>query len=148
MNQNTDKPDQKELDAWVKKNLNTAVHKFIDKGTIDSPVVEAKPAWVLPFQILIGQIRDKNQPENFTWFICGELPTDYVEASVAKTPKEVARHFSLKWQLTASQFQGKQIDRDPTQIAQDEVADNLISHAEALYGLVENERLWQQQGNT
>ena len=144
MNQKTDKPDQKELDAWVKKNLNTAVHKFIDKGTIDSAVVEARPAWVLPFQILIGKIRAKNQPENFTWFICGELPTDYVEASVAKTPKEVARHFSLKWQLTASNFQGKNINQDPSQIAQDDVAGNLIKHAEALYGLVEIERLWLQ----
>jgi len=148
MNQNTDKPDRKELDAWVKKNLNTAVHKFMDKGTIDSAVIEARPAWVLPFQILIGKIRAKDQPENFTWFICGELPTDYVGASVAKTPKEVARHFSLKWQLTASQFQEKQTDRAPSQIAQNEVADNLISHAEALYELVENERLWQQQDNT
>jgi hypothetical protein len=148
MNQKTEKPDRKELDAWVKKSLNTAVYKYIDKGIVDSAVVEAKPAWVLPFQILIGKIRAKDQPENFTWVICGELPTDYVASSVATTPKEVARHFSLKWQLTASKVQKKNTEQAPSPITQDDVANNLIGHAEALYELVENEPLWQQQDNT
>ncbi|MBL4630812.1 MAG: DUF4826 family protein [Paraglaciecola sp.] len=148
MSRNTEKPNSKEIDAWVKKNLNTSVYKFINRGTIDDPIVEAKPAWVLPFQILLGKIRAKSHPEKFTWVICGDLPTDYVESSVASTPKEVARHFSFKWQLTASKFQDKNIEQPPSQIAQDDVAKNLISHAEALYELVENEHLWQLPDNT
>ncbi len=148
MNQNTEKPARKELDAWIKKNLNAAVHKLIDKGTIDSAAVEAKSAWVLPFQILIGKIRASGQQENFTWFICGEVPTDYLESQVAKTPREAARHFCLKWQLTASRHQGKNNSHDPSKISQQDVVKNLIEQSEALYQVVENERLWLQKNNT
>lgn len=147
MEQNLDKPGQKELDVWIKKNLNAAVHKLMDKGKIDSLVVEARPAWVLPFQILIGKIRAKDQSGDFEWFISGEVPTDYLEATAAETPRDAARHFSMKWQLTASRYQGKGTDQDSSQIQHDEVVNNLISQSEALYALVEDDRVWLQKNN-
>lgn len=147
MDQNIDKPGRKELEAWIKTNLNAAVHKLMDKGKIDSLVIEARPAWVLPFQIVIGKIRAKDQSGDFEWFICGEVPTDYLEAAVAETPRDAARHFSMKWQLTASRYQGKDTNQDPSQIQQDEVVNNLISHSQALYTLVEDDRVWLQQIN-
>lgn len=145
MTNNNDKQDSKELDAWIKNNLNDAVQKLIDKGDVDSVVVEAKPAWVLPFQILIGKIRTKGQLNDFQWFICGEVPTDYIESSVAKIPREAARHFSMKWQLTASKYQGKNIKQPPEQIQQEDVVNNLIDQAQALYEVVEHEALWPNQ---
>lgn len=145
MDQNNNKQGQKKLDAWIKKNLNAAVHKFMAKGAIDSLVVEAQPAWVLPFQILIGKIRAKDHAGDFEWFICGELPTDYLEAAIADTPRDVARHFSMKWQLTASRYQGKGANQNTSQIQQEEVVNNLISQSEALYTLVEDERVWSKQ---
>jgi hypothetical protein len=148
MNLNTDKPDPKELDTWVKKTLNTAVNKFMYKGHIDSSIVKAKPVWVLPYQILIGKIQVESQPQSFTWVICGELPTDFLEGAVATTPKDIAKHFSLKWQLTATQFQKKDIEKAESQPQQDDAANNLVSHAEALYKLTEDERLWQLPDNT
>jgi len=147
MNQNIDKPDLEGMDDWIKKNLGAAVHKLIDKGVIDSSVVEAKPAWVLPFQILIGKIRSNEQQENFKWFICGEVPTDYLESAVAETPREVARHFSMKWQLTASRYQGRKIDLSTSEIAQEDVINNLISQSQDLYSLVEDNSLWLQKNN-
>ncbi len=61
MNEKTKQAGRKELDAWIKKNLNAAVHKLMARGNIDSLVVEGKAAWVLPFQVLIGKIRAKDQ---------------------------------------------------------------------------------------
>lgn len=142
MDENKKQAGRKELDAWIKKNLNAAVHKLMERGTIDSLVVEAKPAWVLPFQVLIGKIRAKDQSGDFEWFICGETPTDYLESAVAEKPREAARHFAMKWQLTASRYLGKGTEQKPEQIKQEDVVNNLIRHAEDLHSLTQDDRLW------
>ena len=51
MEENLDKPGREQLKAWTKKQLDLAVRKLTNPGAIDSMIVEAKPAWVLPFQI-------------------------------------------------------------------------------------------------
>ncbi|MCF6263743.1 MAG: DUF4826 family protein [Xanthomonadales bacterium] len=145
MNEKTKQAGREELDAWVKKNLNAAVHKLMARGNIDSLVVEGKAAWVLPFQVLIGKIRAKDQSGDFEWFICGEVPTDYLESAVAETPREIARHFAMKWQLNASRFLSESPEQNSNQITQDTVAKNLIRNAEDLYSLAEDDRLWLEQ---
>lgn len=147
MDKNLDKPGRAALDAWIKKQLDAAVRKSMKKGTIDSLVIEAKPAWVLPFQILIGKIRAQGQSNNFEWFICGELPTDYLESSVASTPRETARHFAMKWQLAAARHQQKtaqDMSTSNVKLRQEDPADQLVNHAEALYALTEDDRVWPQ----
>ena len=148
MNDKLDKSGRAELDSWIKKHLDTAVRKFIKKGKIDSLVVEAKPAWVLPFQILIGKIRAKGASKKFDWFICGEVPTDYVESSVASTPRDTAKHFAMKWQLAAARHQ-QRIGQSPVAITQEsqqeEPVAQLVRQAEALYTVVEDDRVWLQQ---
>jgi hypothetical protein len=147
MNDKLDKHGQAALDSWIKKHLDTAVQKFIKQGKIDSLMVEAKPAWVLPFQILIGKIRAQGSSNQFNWFICGEVPTDYLESSVASTPRETARHFAMKWQLAAARHQQK-IGQHPATLArepqQEDPAAKLIWQAEALYTVVEDDRVWLQ----
>jgi len=137
--------ENNELQIWAKNSLDTAVHKFIDKEGISSPLVEGRYEWYLPFQILIGKIRSKESFTNFKWFICGEVPTDYIDGAVAESPREAARHFSMQWQLTAARYQGQEINQDPSQISQEDVINNLINQAQALYQVVEDERLWSQE---
>lgn len=148
MEDNLDKPGREELNAWMKKQLDAAVRKFMDQGAIDSLIVEAKPAWVLPFQILIGKIRPQGQSREFEWFICGEIPTDYLASSVAATPRETAKHFVMKWQLAAARHQEK-TEQNPsettTESQQEGLGRQLADHAEALYELVEDDRLWLQK---
>jgi hypothetical protein len=148
MDENLENPRQEELKAWIKTQLNVAVKKIIKHGNVDSLIVEAKPAWVLPFQILIGKIRPQDQSNEFEWFICGEVPTDYLESAVASTPREAARHFAMKWQLGAVRYQeqmsqeeasGNEIDK-----SWQEPVEQLVEKAEALYALVDDTRLWLQ----
>lgn len=127
---NTPEMDEK-LDAWIKSSLNDAVKTLSSQGLFDSVVVEAKPAWMLPGQILIGKLRERGEGSAFFWFICGDLPTDSVASSVASDAREAARHFALKWQLDA--------DR------RSDDASDLVQRAEALYGLTEEPALWQQR---
>ena len=151
MDVNQENRGQEELKVWIKTQLDVAVQKIIKHGNIDSLIVEAKPAWVLPFQILIGKIRAQGDGNEFQWFICGEAPTDYLESALAATPREAARHFAMKWQLGAARYQ--------EQAGQDEAADKeadtnwqepveqLVEKAEALHALVDDTRLWLQKNN-
>ena len=147
MNKNFDSPEQAELNTWIKKHLDASVRKFMKQGGIESIMLEAKPAWVLPFQILIGKIRTPGSSNEFDWFICGEVTTDYLESSVASTPRDAAKHFSMKWQLAAARHQ-----QNPVAITQksrqEDPAAELVKQAEALYELVEDDRLWLQQSSS
>ena len=146
MDENLDNPGRQELDAWTKKHLNAAVRKLMNLNAIDSFIVEAKPAWVLPFQILIGKIRAQGQSMDFEWFICGEVPTDFLESTVASTPKEAARHFAMKWQLEAAKHQDHSEQKEPVPELRNQDS-QLVDKAEALYALTDDERLWQPPDN-
>ena len=119
-----------ELAAWVRKNFDQAIEELMHIGATEGLLVEAKPAWMYPFQILIGKIRDKDHPGGFLWFICGDTPTDHIPGSHADSPREAAKYFSLKWQLDASRVGNS--DKD------------LSAKATALYEFVEEDRLWEQ----
>lgn len=142
MNQNFEKPDSKELENWINKSLGAAVSKYCIKTNIDKSIIEAKSDWVLPFQLLIGRIRLISQPTNFIWLICGQSSTDFVDGTVATTAREAAKHFSLKWQLTAYRIQDENNGPKATSIPKKDIANNLVTQAETLYSLVENNLLW------
>lgn len=119
---------EEKLKDWTEQTLKTAVQDLLDRGITDIPLVEAKPAWVFPFQILIGKIREQGDEAGFWWFISGDLPTDHVESSAAASAREAARYFALRWQIRAAN------DVD--------AGSQLAERAEALYQLAEDERLW------
>jgi hypothetical protein len=148
MDENLDKPGREQLKAWTKKQLDAAVRKLTGPGAIDSIIIEAKPAWVLPFQILIGKIRAHGQLTDFDWLICGEVPTDTLESTVAPTPREAARHFAMKWQLEAARQQdltGQESRGTEPESGGEDPGEQLAFKAEALYSLVDDARLWQQE---
>lgn len=117
-----------EMKAWVRDTLDRTVKELTTRGLFESVVVEAKPAWVFPGQILIGKIRGQGNELGFYWFIGGNLPTDCIASSVASTPRDAARHFSLKWQLEASKAGAD--------------GEELARQAEGLYELADEQSLW------
>ena len=151
MDEQANKSGKEELDAWIKKHRDAAVRNLMKHGVINSLLLEAKPTWVLPFQILIGKVRAQDQSTEFKWFICGEVPTDYLHSSIASTPRDTARHFAMKWQLAAAKFQEERAqestDEGTDTVQTQDPAIHLIDHAEALYALVEDDRLWLPQEN-
>jgi hypothetical protein len=123
----TETPD--ELQAWLREQLDDAVVGLININVFEDALIEIKPAWVLPMRLLVGKAREQNNPTNFRWFICGEVPLDHIGADSATTPREVIRHFALKWQIDASKLDG-------------EAAKTMIDDAESLYALADDERFW------
>ena len=116
------------LKAWIDARLAEAVTALTEQGVVESIMIEAKPAWVLPHRILIGKLRDSAIRSGFYWFTCGEVPIDCLPSTVATSPREAARHFSLKWQLDAARS--------------DEGGADLEKSAEWMYALADDGRLW------
>jgi hypothetical protein len=118
-----------ELKSWIREQLDAAVSALNEKQVFDDALIESRPAWVLPMQILLGQARAQSDPRAYQWFICGDLPFDHIDSSVAATPREALRHFAMKWQITAESLDKKS-------------AETLIGDAERVYNLTEDDRFW------
>ncbi len=146
MDEKTKKDQRDELLIWVKQQLDAAVSELIKKGYFGGMLVEAKPAWVHPFQVLIGKVRERDRPKAFDWLICGDVPTDLVDSSVASTPREAARYFAMKWQLEVARYDdlsGQITIRPVPDLRQP--GKQLEETAEALYELADDKQYWRQQ---
>lgn len=116
--------------AWIKELVDLAVRGTSDMNVFDEALLEARPEWALPQRLLVGKVRPQMDPRAFCWFICGEVPLDYLPGNVAAAPREALRHFAMKWQL------------DAERAGDAESADVLIENAEAIYALADDERVW------
>jgi len=147
MQENTSTKTDEELKKWVKNQLQSAVKELTEQGLFNTAMVEAKPAWVLPFGLLIGMIREQGESNSFDWFIKGDFPADRVHSSKASTAREAARHFALQWQLEARRIEdhnGKPPgERAPSSVA-GKTSSQLVEMAQSLYELVDQDSLWAQ----
>jgi len=116
--------------AWARETLDRAVHELMDGGKLSGLTIEARPAWAMQGRYVIGQVRDNASVGGFKWVIAGEFETDFIDASLAGSARDAARHFSLKWQLDA--------EKSP------EAAEATIRRAEELYAISETEDAWKE----
>lgn len=126
-------PSREEVSAWMRKQLRLAVTGSEERGIFDESLVEVKPAWNLPMRLVVGIVRAHRDPRSAHWFICGEVPLDYLPPDTVASPREALRHFALKWQLDAERT------GDP------EKAQALIGDAEAIYAVAEEPAFWNPQ---
>lgn len=139
-----------DVSAWIKETLNESVDELMRRDVVTATLVEARPVWSLPFEIVIGQIRDADDKSTFKWVISGAVPVDHVESAVAATPREAARHFALKWQLDAVRYQDPSVQESlgpELKQSWDQLGERLATQAETLFELVETESLWQQSAD-
>lgn len=113
----------------ARSQLGEALSELRAAGAIEETIMEARPAWFLPFRIVVGQSRTSPGDANFIWVIGGKVPIDCLPSNVAATARDAARHFSLKWQLDSERLVGEE-------------AANLIKIAEYLYSIVDNDDYW------
>ncbi len=133
--------------AWAKTKLDGAARVLREKGVYAAQPVEARVSWTLPHKVLIGKIRRADKLQDFVWVIAGEdLPTDHAEAVVAAEPRDVARHFALKWHLDAARIEGLDASDGPRTRGGDVdwsgIGGGLTQCAETLYGYVDDEEIW------
>ena len=134
--------------AWARATVEQAVQLFIDRGVLETPLLEAKPAWGIPPAALIITLREKGARPSF-WLIYGrDVPFDYLASSAAASPREAARHFALKWHLEAARMQESHAARAaPEEDAGPDppaAGTRLEAQAARLYRLVDDAGLWRQ----
>ena len=135
-----------ELKAWYKPSLDKVVQEMIKLGVVSGAAVEAAPIWAAPSQWLIAKVWGAGQANKFIWTISGDdVVSDYIPGSMADNPRDVAKHFALKWQMNADQIMHLADNRPMTLDAQSKMksrAEKLIRHAESLYDLTTQEDIW------
>jgi hypothetical protein len=149
MTESNDAMDKEALKAWYTKLLYTVVREMIKIGAVSGTAAEARPVWISPYKVLIAKVWEASQKSNFIWTISGEaVITDHVAGNVAATPREAARHFSLKWQMDADQLLVLAKNRpaaENTEANMEGYTDKLIQYAEYLYDMANRDEIWQQR---
>jgi hypothetical protein len=126
--------------------LDDLVKKMIKIGAVSGVAVDAAPVWGSENEILIAKVWDTANKSQFIWAITGELAvTDHIPGSMAVTPRDVARHFSYKWQMDADRL--AEIANSDSQIANTSAniqaqSKKIIQLAESLYSLTERDEPW------
>ena len=138
--------DHEAIKTWYTELLYAVVREMIKIGAVDSVAAEARPIWISPHKLLIAKVWEASQKSKFIWTISGENAiTDHIAGSMAATPRDVAKHFSLKWQMDADRL--LEVARTKTRVENAEehmgaYTDKLIAYAESLYDLAENDDVW------
>jgi hypothetical protein len=65
----------------ARSQLGEALSELRAAGAIEETIMEARPAWFLPFRIVVGQSRTSPGDANFIWVIGGKVPIDCEEAA-------------------------------------------------------------------
>jgi hypothetical protein len=124
---------EKEQQNWVREQYKVATKYLADKGLITNSVKVEDSRYLIP-ALSIWKLSLLNG-ESY-WVLCGDLPSDHSRFDVAPNARDALKHFSLKWQMQAENLlQAKSKE-------QNDFAHLLISRAEGLFQLCENEELW------
>jgi len=122
--------------------------KLLDKA-VTGTAIQASPVWMVPDRILIAKVWDVSNEKDFIWTLSvDKLISDHIAGSLAASPREVARHFSMKWQMDADRvanFGQANAADDKTREQMQAYSNQLIQQAELLYDLSGRDGIWEEQ---
>lgn len=127
---------QEELMQWVREQFQKSTKFLAEEGILVEQVITQESRYLAPI-LAVWKVKARDGKQY--WTIGGEVPNDVFAISVAKDAREVLRYASLHWQLKAenlSKIEGQDKTRD-------DFIKLLISRAQGLYQLSQDERLWQ-----
>ena len=135
-------PEQQEAltQQWIKEHFQKANRFLAEKGVIPSKVIADESRYLAPF-LAVWKMESKQPKAQTFWVMSGDLPSDYVDVGVAKTARDAIRHFSMMWQLKAENLLKSGATADATQA---KFAKLLVSRAESLYQIHNDDKLWKE----
>ncbi|MEW6997200.1 DUF4826 family protein [Colwelliaceae bacterium BS250] len=120
---------------WVREQYLKATKYLADKGIVTKSVITTESRYIVP---VVAVWKLVTMTGESVWVIGGDVPSDHIAVSAAGDAREALRNFSMKWQLQADNLLALP-GQDKTQT---DFAHLLISRAEGLYHLFEDEKLW------
>lgn len=136
-----DDPQQR-YTIWARAALLRICERLIEDGVVGRDAY-ADVTWTVPERYLIARVSSDTRPREVFWATGGELPVDYVPASVATGPREAARHFCLRWQLEGARITGLAASAAPGQPSEwRQVGNSLAEKAELLNDYLRRDEFW------
>lgn len=126
---------------WIREHFQKANKFLAEKGVMPSNVLVDECRYLAPF-VAIWKIESKQPKKQTYWVMSGDLPSDYVDVSVAQTARDAMRHFSMMWQMKAENLHRSGVTKEKTQA---DFANLLVSRAEDLYKMANDEKIWGEQ---
>lgn len=141
MSEQTPTMNEEQRNQWVREKFQAANAFLAQNGLVTERVITQESRYIAPVVALwkfsLQGMSDK------VWAVSGELPTDYIDAKVAATPREALRYFCYRWQKKADSI----LHADtPPDAQQKSIAEEFIKNAERIYPLTEQQELWQEEG--
>jgi len=134
--------------SWYKSLLDKVVKEMVRVEVVTGAAVQASPVWMVPYEILIAKVWGYSHESQFVWTASvDKLIADHIAGHLAATPRDVARHFAMKWQMDADRLLNLEKNTAAVEIAgmnMQAYAKQLIQHAESLYDLAERDDVWQE----
>ena len=105
--------------------------------------------WIIPHRAMLGRVWPKHGVSPKYWVITGVVPTDHADGNVARTAREAARYFALKWQLEAARL-GHGNSSAPqvgdAKVDWKAMEGDIAKRAEWLHDLMQDDRRWMPDG--
>lgn len=125
---------EEQQQEWVREQYQVATKYLAERGVVTDSVKVEDSRYLVP---LLALWKLKALDGKRFWVLCGDLPSDHSDVDVASDARDALRHFALKWQMQAEGILASDAKE------QESFAHLLISRAEGLYKLYEDEALWQ-----
>ncbi|ABM00272.1 DUF4826 domain-containing protein [Shewanella amazonensis] len=123
---------------WVRTQFQKANRFLAEKGILPGKVLIDESRYLVPY-VAVWKMEAQKPAKQTYWVMSGDLPTDYVDVKVAQTARDALKHFSMMWQLKAENLIQSGAVQDPTQA---KFANMLISRAQSLYQIQQDDKLW------
>ena len=127
---------EEQQSAWVRDQYQKATKYLAEKGLVTENVAPKDSRYLVP---IVAVWKLNTLSDGAVWVISGDLPCDHIATSAADSVREALRNFSMKWQLQAQNIENSATDK--TQL---DFAKLLVSRAEGLYQLFDDEKLWSE----
>lgn len=133
---------QQRYTLWARAALLRICERLIEDDVVGRDA-HADVAWTVPERYLIARVSSDTRPREVFWATGGELPVDYLPASVATGPREAARHFCLRWQLEGARMAGLAKGAAAGQAGEwKQAGGSLAEKAELLNEYVRGDQFW------
>ena len=138
--------DNPEIEASWFAERRLELTNYLAGESFSNTKIREQPAWYIAPYVSIWAIENNETPGLIKWWaISGDLPNDYVSASLAQNPREAMKAIASLWE-EASQYMARG-ELHPTFIigngeASEELAPMLASRAKMLLEWANDQEIW------
>ena len=140
--------DEAAFAEWHKAQVQQ-VADYLRRQQIFDTDIAGEWLWIIPHRAMLGRVWPKHGANPKYWVITGVVPTDHADGGAARTAREAARYFALKWQLEAARLgEGSKqtLDLGGSKVDWKAMEGDIAKRAEWLHDLMQDNRRWLPDG--